>query len=181
MNIENAIAYFKANIDGNDEPDLKLDQDDLPVCMKYTNDFSIFFLSDIGEYFEMVQVKHIKEAKLDEKSLLEIGKRNLGLIANDVEITKNEGLLYFSGNGNFEASLMLVPEIWDKWLVEYCPNGYIAAVPARDILVVSDSKNMEGIQELLSIVDRVWPERDHLLSKSLFHYDGDTWRPYQNA
>jgi hypothetical protein len=78
------------------------------------------------------------------------GLSNLADIAEEITITENEGLLYFSGNGNFEASLLLVNHIWDDWLTDYCPNGYIAAIPARDILVVCDKNDSEGIIKLVN-------------------------------
>jgi uncharacterized protein YtpQ (UPF0354 family) len=183
MNLTTSIAYFKATYSGDDdgEVSIELDRGDLPVCINFADDFSIFFLADCGEYFEMVQVKHLEDAGISEEALLEIGKRNLGSIAHNIEITENNGVLYFTGSGNFEASLLLVPEIWNEWLIEYCPRGYVAALPARDILVVTDLANSEGIDKLVSIVDNIWPDGDHLLTKNLFHYKNSNWKPYQNA
>ena len=183
MNIKTSIAYFKATFSGDSdrEADIDLDRGDLPVCVQFADDFSIFFLADCGEYFEMVQIKHLENAGITEETLLDIGKENLGSIAHSITITENNGVLYFTGSGNFEASLLLVPEIWNEWLKEYCPGGYVAAIPARDILAVADRGNSEGIDKLVSIVDKIWPDSDHLLTKSLFHYESGTWKPYQNA
>ena len=183
MNIKTSIAYFKATFDGDGggDVDLELDRSDLAVCIQFADNFSIFFLADSGDYFEMVQVKHLEDAGISEEALLEIGKDNLGSIAQSIEITQNNGLLYFTGSGNFEASLLLVPEIWNDWLKEYCPNGYVAAIPSRDILAVSDRGDLDGINKLVDIVERIWPDGDHLLTQSLFHYEQGNWRPYQNA
>jgi len=90
-------------------------------------------------------------------------------------IQKHEDILYFSGSGNFEASLLLVPEIWEEWLLEHCPNGYIAAIPARDILAVCDKNHPEGISKLNNIINKVWPDGDHLLSRKLFKYANGQW------
>ena len=183
MNIKTSIAYFKATFSGDDNggADLELDKSDLPVCIQFADDFSIFFLADAGEYFEMVQNKHLEDAGISKEALLDIGKDNLGAIAHNITITENNGVLYFTGSGNFEASLLLVSEIWDDWLKEYCPNGYVAAIPARDILIVTERGNSEGIDKLISTVNKIWPDGDHLLTKSLFHYKNCNWESYKNA
>ena len=124
---------------------------------------------------------HTSESGLTEDEIFTIGINNLREIAESINITESEGLLYFSGSGDFEASLLLVPELWSDWLSDYCPNGYVAAIPARDILVVADKKNPQGIDKLVSIVERIWPNGDHLLSKSLFHQRDKKWIPYSTA
>lgn len=181
MNIEKSIAYFKQTFCSDEKLDMKLDKKDAPYCLDYSDDFSVFFLCDCGDYYSVLQEKHFEDSGLSSDELLAIGIRNLRGIAESIEITQNEGLLYFSGSGDFEASLLLVPEIWSEWLAEYCPNGYVAAIPARDILVVSDRYDYSGIEKLVSIVGLIWPDGDHLLSNSLYHQNGHKWVPYKNS
>lgn len=181
MEIESSVAYFKSTFYSDDELDISLEAEDAPFCINYSDDFSVFFLCDCGDSYEVVQTKHLDESGLSADELLSIGKSNLRVIAENIKITQHEGLLYFSGSGDFEASLLLVPEIWNDWLVEYCPNGYISAIPSRDILVVSDAHDSQGIEKLDSIIERIWPDGDHLLTKSLYHFNNEKWLPYRNA
>ncbi|TLM73372.1 DUF1444 family protein [Microbulbifer harenosus] len=181
MNIEKSIAYFKQTFYSDAKPDIELDKEDAPFCLNYSDDFSVFFLCDCGDHYAVMQEKHFKESSFSADELLAIGIGNLRAVADEIKINQNEGLLYFSGSGDFEASLLLVPEIWSDWLAEYCPNGYVAAIPARDILVVSDKHNESGIEKLISIIERIWPDGDHLLSNSLYHQSGQKWVPYKNA
>jgi uncharacterized protein YtpQ (UPF0354 family) len=181
MNIENSVAYFKQTFYSDAKLDVELDDKDAPYCIRYSDDFSVFFLCDCGKHHEFLQVKHLEESQLNADELLAIGRDNLRKIADNIKITLHEGLLYFSGNGDFEASLLLVSEIWTDWLAEYCPNGYVAAIPARDILVVSDKYDALGIEKLISIIERIWPDGDHLLSNSLYHFNDEKWLPYKNA
>ena len=45
MNIKTSIAYFKATFSGDSDGDvdLELDRGDLPVCVQFADDFSIFW------------------------------------------------------------------------------------------------------------------------------------------
>ncbi|MEJ2423201.1 MAG: DUF1444 family protein [Candidatus Thiodiazotropha sp.] len=181
MKIENSVAYFKQTFYSDARLDMELDEKDAPFCLKYSDDFSVFFLCDCGDHYTVLQAKHLEESGLGADELLSIGIENLRRVAEDIKITQHEGLLYFSGSGDFEASFLLVPEIWNDWLAGYCPNGYVAAIPARDILVVSDKHDASGIEKLISIIERVWPDGDHLLSNSLFYFNDEKWLPYKNA
>jgi hypothetical protein len=81
-------------------------------------------------------------------------------------------------DGNFEASLLLLDDLWDKELSKFVEGHFTAALPARDVLAFSDSASVDGIIELKKIVARV-VNGDHLLSSSLYHRDGHKW--VQNA
>lgn len=181
MNIHNSIAYFKGIFKSDEKPDVVFSKEDMPFHIEYADDFSIFFLCDTGDKFEMVQQKHLDEAKITRDEILNIGVLNLSNIAKNIEIKKNNGVLYFIGNGNFEASMLLVDEIWSNWLNEHCPNGYIAAIPARDILAVCDKNYVEGIKKISSIIDQIWPDGDHLLSRRLYTKNENIWIPHHNA
>ena len=181
MNLNNAIAYFKPTWASDEAPDIELSRDEQPIDNPYCEGLSVFYLLDEGDQFVYVQNKHIQESGISTEQLNKLGLENLGKIADEIKMTENKGIIYFTGNGNFEASLLLVQKIWNEWLPEYCPNGYVAAIPSRDILAVSDRNNQEGISKLCAIVERIWPTGDHLLSKSLFCYEEDMWVRLKNA
>ncbi|MBY0418755.1 MAG: hypothetical protein K2W88_11930, partial [Pararheinheimera sp.] len=112
-----------------------------------------------------------------EQQLFAWGVENLRGILENIQITKNEGVLYFSGSGDFEATLLLIPELWEPGLAEHCPNGFIAAIPARDVLVVCDINDSAGVEKLSSVVEKVWPGGEHLLTKKLVVLTDGKWQP----
>ena len=181
MKLNNSIAYFKQVMPGVGSVDIEVPDNDLPFCVDYAKDISIFFLNDADDHYEIVQNKHLHESGISEKELLECGINNLRDVLQNIEISKNEGVLYFSGSGDFEASLLLIPELWEPGLSEHCPNGFIAAIPARDILVVCDKNDEDGTKKLQSIIEKIWPDGDHLLSRSLFIRNSEKWQPVENA
>lgn len=112
--------------------------------------------------------------------LLNIGISNLKKIA-----TKNFRLKPYKSiysvflDGNFEASLILITELWEKILKSYINNKFVVAIPARDMLVFCNSKSVEGLRELNSICKRVKNDGDHLLSDSLYIRDGIKWMEFE--
>ena len=151
MNLNNAIAYFKPTWDGIEAPDIELSNHDQPIDRPYFDGLSVFYLLDEVEQFVLVQRRHIEEAGVSVEQLNKFGIENLEKNADQIKMTENDGLIYFTGNGNFEASLLLVNKIWNEWLVEYCPNGYVVAIPARDILAVCDRNKKRESQNSVKL------------------------------
>lgn len=82
-------------------------------------------------------------------------------------------------DGSFEASLLLVDPLWDEALVGYAPNGFIVAVPARDVLAFADAKSAAGVAELRMLVGRLFPGGDHLISPDLYRRDSGRWLRFE--
>jgi hypothetical protein len=79
-----------------------------------------------------------------------------------------------SVDGNFEASLILVDGLWDKALAQLAPNGFVAAIPARDILAFCDANSAAGIAELHQLIGRI-QNGNHMLSRELFQRADAGW------
>ena len=134
MNIKESIAYFKRTIPGEGKLIVDIPEEEQPFHIPFSEDVSIFFLYDKGDTFAVVQHRHVSEENMPQEELLERGINNLEAIRrNEIEVRKYEGVLTFSGSGIFEASLLLIPELWDIGLESMCPNGFIAAIPSRGV------------------------------------------------
>jgi hypothetical protein len=76
----------------------------------------------------------------------------------------------------FEASLILLDDLWDSSLAKHTPNGPIAALPSRDVLAFCDAKSLQGIVELKQLVERS-AENDHQLTTILYYRQDGQWLP----
>jgi hypothetical protein len=81
--------------------------------------------------------------------------------------------------GNFEASLVLLDELWDGPLKQYTPNGAVVTVPARDMCAFCDARSAQGITELKRVAARVSKGGDHLISETLLMRKDGNWQPYK--
>jgi uncharacterized protein YtpQ (UPF0354 family) len=80
-------------------------------------------------------------------------------------------------DGNFEASLILLDELWNQRLSQLISGQFAVVLPARDVLAFCDPSSSEGLAELKRIVSRV-AGGDHLLSSSLYRRQQSEWVPY---
>lgn len=78
-----------------------------------------------------------------------------------------DGIYLISAGGDYEASLLLVSDLWDR---EQMPveGDFIAAIPARDLLIVTGSENPEGIRRVREMASEGAAQFSYRLSPVLF-------------
>jgi uncharacterized protein YtpQ (UPF0354 family) len=154
---------------------MHLSQDDAPVVRDLKNGLLVMYLVDKADRFEYVQGRHLREAGVDRASLDLIAMENLRRFARGrlrLQSAENTRAVFL--DGNFEASILLLDDVWDGWTY-LTPNGVIVAVPARDILVFADARCDAGIADLRKLVARVTAGGDHLIATSLYRREGVEW------
>ena len=174
-----AAASLKRALPVDDRPDITLSHQDSPVLTDLQNGLLVAYLVDQEERFHYVQYRHLAAA-VTEAELERLGIANLATILGqkgaDVRPYQNIFAVFF--DGNFEASLILLDDLWNEELAHFVPNGlFIAAVPCRDILAFCDAENASGIQELRQAIQRA-EKGDHPISSVLYRRHGSIWTPY---
>jgi hypothetical protein len=79
--------------------------------------------------------------------------------------------------GGHEASLLLCDEFWDDWHAGLAPGGFVAAIPAADVLAFGEATSAAAIRELDDLCTRIAPAADHPLSDRLLRRIGGRWQP----
>ncbi|MDM5186420.1 DUF1444 family protein [Bacillus sp. DX4.1] len=177
-----AVAYLKPVVKEDlDEECLTLSEEDSMVHTFFNEDLMITFLVEDGqnEFFQYVQNRHVTVEGLDKEQLLEIGINNLYKLADEKELrvhTLTEECFALILDGNFEASLIVLDDLWEHSLKQFVSNGYAAAIPARDILIFCDSNASNGIEKMKSIIEKVWEGGDHLLIDKILVRSEGKWR-----
>ena len=175
--MHSAIPYLKPDLSGESSAsDLIVSESDFPASIRLGNGLLACYLVEEGEHATYVQNRHLRDAQMSLDKLHHVA------IANLVERCRGNLQLHefthasaLTIGGNFEASLLLVNAVWDSWISNKVENGFLAVVPARDVLLFCDSESANGRQELAKAVDRVWPEGDHLISKQIFRRVAQGW------
>ena len=174
-----AIAYIKAS-----EPDVgsspvELDQANGPVIKEIAEGLVATYVVETETQLTVVQHRHLEAAGLSAKQLHGQAVYNLAMLAQaNLKVQRYGSIFAVLMGGNFEASLVLFPSLWSESLKHLAPNGYVAALPARDILAFTDAENASGIAELNQLCERVKGSCDHPLTQQLYSCSGSTWRPY---
>jgi uncharacterized protein YtpQ (UPF0354 family) len=165
------------------EPTVELAEGDTPVISDLKNGLLTGYLVDQGDHFRYVQQRHLLEAGLTEAELHQHAIGNLAVLL-DTDAPKiqpyGDAFVVFFG-GNFEASLILVDAFWDERLEHLAPNGFIVAIPNRDILAFCDAESATGVENLRGVITRT-RDGDHPITSNLYRRNSSTqtWQPYAN-
>lgn len=158
---------------------------DEPVILAQKGAFAVAYLIDDGAGFSYVNMGEVSAAGITLDELHKIGLKNLAALVNKREraltlkpLKNSYGLIL---EGNFEASLVLLDELWDGPLKKFLPNAPVVTLASRDICVFCDAKSPEGLAELKGISDRVTDGGQHLLSSELFIRSNGKWKTFEGV
>ncbi len=159
-----------------------LPEADLPVLKDLGNGLCVVYLVDTDDSLLYVQNHHLAGSNLTPEGLHELGLHNLAERVSDKTRMQQHGAVYgLFADGLFEASLILLDNLWDETLAHLAPNGFIAALPSRDVLAVCDAASGQGIESLNSLAKRVFEGGDHVLAPVLYRRQNGRWLPLEHS
>ena len=148
-----ALAYLKGEASAA-TPDLpeayRHLSDQLPVTRVLGHGLLVNYLCDAGESYSYVQNFQLREAQLTADELHEEAINNLALHANQhgLRIFHHSQIHGVVLDQQFEASVLLLDDFWRGPASVYTPNGALAIVPARGMLLFCDRNSQAGLREL---------------------------------
>ncbi len=174
-----AIAYLKASVPDTAGTFIELPSEATPVVRRYSDELCICYVVDRGKRYEYVQQCHLQQDGIDRDELHRIGLKNLrALVAQrQARVQPYQGVFAFLMRGDFEASVILLDDLWDGEFRQFVTGEYAAAIPARDMLAFCDSSSGDGLAELNRIIARVQPTGDHLISQKIYVRRENGWEP----
>jgi uncharacterized protein YtpQ (UPF0354 family) len=105
----------------------------------------------------------------DRMKLHNLALANLGRLLGKMEMRgAADGLWLISAGGNYEASLLLADSIWSSGQIKV-DGDIVAAVPAKDALIVTGSRNAAGIARLRKVAADL-ARGPYALTPALFVY-----------
>ena len=176
---DDAIAYIKAVNPEGGGPVVQLPPEATPVVRGYSDDLCICYIVDCGKHYKYVQECHLSLDGIDRDELHRIGLLNLraAVAQRQARVQPYQGVFAFLMRGDFEASIILLDDLWDGEFRQFVTGEYAAAIPARDLLAFCDSSSADGIAELQRIIERVQPTGDHLLTRAIYVRRDSRWQP----
>jgi uncharacterized protein YtpQ (UPF0354 family) len=158
------------------KPDVTARAGNAPVLRDLGNGLLIAYVLDVGDHFQYLQWRDLEDSGLNESELHEHAVYNLTAVANEkLRVEPHDRVFAAFLDGNFEASLLLIDDLWDKRFASTISHGFVAAVPARDIIAFCDATSSEGIAQLCQIVARANKGGDHLLTSVLYRRQEKQW------
>ena len=175
---DRAISYLKAIVADNSSESITLSRDDSPVLRPFAEGLCISYVVDDGGEYQYVQHRHLDQDGITEDELHQVGLRNLIdiLSQRNLQVQPYQNIYAVLAGGDFEASAILLDQFWDTHFREFISSEFSIAVPARDVLAFCDSTSKQGRNELQDLIDRIFPNGDHLISDKIYDRHQNAWQ-----
>jgi hypothetical protein len=155
--------------------ELHLPFEQSPVSQPLAADMIVMYAIDRPGHLEYIS-NHVAAASgFTTEGLHNKAIKNLPARLGNVQLHDCGGGVYgLSAGGNFEASLLLLGDLWLQ-LTEYLPGEPLAAVPSRDLLFVIGSERPNA-DELISRQARIeLAEKRYAISQSVLMRREGKW------
>jgi Protein of unknown function (DUF1444) len=150
-----------------------------PVTKNLHNGLIVNYLIDVGPNFVYVSHDALAASGLDAEGLHKLATDNLAKMANERMSVQQHNEMYFvTMGGHFEASLLLVDDLWDQRFRSLVQGQVVVAIPARDILAFGDPSSGLAMTELNALLRRSRENHvDHRITNTLYARVGQAWQP----
>jgi uncharacterized protein YtpQ (UPF0354 family) len=139
----------------------------------YNEELIILYAEDTPKNMRYLIPDDLAQLKLERKDLRQLACANLRRLLPKIEThSYDDGTYMLTVDGNYEASLILLEEIWNSGEIKV-DGEIVVAIPSRDLLMVAGSNNREGLQRLNSeALHAVRATPYHLVPTLFVHRNG---------
>jgi uncharacterized protein YtpQ (UPF0354 family) len=146
----------------------------------YNGALMIFYAEDREKGIAYLTSEELARAGLKRSELRALAVRNLKGLISAVDLQGGEGLYMVTAGGDYEASLILVDDLWTGPSITPKVKGEVViAIPARDLLLVTGSEDPAGLKKLRELARKVMAEGSYTLTDQLFVRRGGKFVPFQ--
>jgi len=141
------------------------------VYEKYNSALIIVYGENTETSIKYFTQEDFGKLSIPKDSLRSLAVKNLKEILPEIQSKGDNGTFMVTAGGDFEASLILLTRIWtdDNFKV----NGdIVVAIPNRDMLMITGSKDEQGIKTIKDITDDSFTNGNYQVSPHLFKWDG---------
>jgi uncharacterized protein YtpQ (UPF0354 family) len=148
------------------------------ITEKYNDQLIIAYAEDSKNSIKYLTEDDFKHLAISRDTLKSIALRNFNKIIPNIQRQGDNGLFMITAGGDYEASLILLSSIWTK---ENFPvdGEFIVAIPNRDMLMVTGSKNKIGISKIKEIVADSYKTGNYQVSDRLYKWTGNKFEIYE--
>ncbi|MCB9676376.1 MAG: hypothetical protein H6737_14730 [Alphaproteobacteria bacterium] len=133
-------------------------------------DLAAVFVQDTPDTMRPLQEPELEALVPEVEERLPLARENLLRSLPHLHIRGEGGMYMLLAGGNYEASLVLLPELWEAMepLIEGPP---LVALPARDLLFVTGDTGPEAVARLAALC-RDMEELSYAISDGVYRVDG---------
>jgi uncharacterized protein YtpQ (UPF0354 family) len=106
---------------------------------------------------------------LSREELKSLAIANLKRVLPKIEMRSVGDVSLMSAGGNYEASLLLIDDIWSGGQVKV-DGDIVVAIPTRDALLVTGSRDRNGLKLVREMTAKFMAQGPYELTDTLFRY-----------
>jgi uncharacterized protein YtpQ (UPF0354 family) len=106
---------------------------------------------------------------LSREELRSLAIANLKRVLPKIEMGRVGDVALMSAGGNYEASLLLIDDIWSSGQIQVNGN-IVVAIPTRDALLVTGSRSRSGLKLVRELTAKFKAQGPYELTDTLFRY-----------
>ena len=178
MILSKVVPRIYAALPSSGAADMTLSAEDSPVQKHLAADLLVFYAFDLDTHYVIVPNRDLKRLGVTTDELHEQALANLRGLNLEVKAHKGDRILMLTAGGNYEAPLLLLPEIWAS-VGQMVKGRIVAAVPARDILYVAGDAEPENIADMRRWTSKMIEQADKPLSRAFLIWNGSQWEKYE--
>jgi uncharacterized protein YtpQ (UPF0354 family) len=157
--------------------DVTLSKADSPVERRLVADLLAFYAFDAGSHYTIVANRDLERLGTTPDELHDRALRNLRALKLEVRAHKGDRIIMLTAGGNYEATLILLPEIWES-VSQMVSGRIVAAVPARDVLYFTGDADAENLADMRRWTSKALEQVDKPLSRAFIRWTGAHWENY---
>ena len=135
----------------------------------YNTDLFIVYAEDSGKNIRYFSEDVLKDLGIKREELRSMAVKNLRRILPKIELHGGPDVFMMTAGGDYEASLLLLDSIWQSDQIKV-KGETVVAIPARDTLLITGSKNKEGIKIVRATAAKLATDAPYRLTTNLFVY-----------
>lgn len=157
--------------------DITLSKADSPVERRLVADLLVFYAFDLGSCYRIISHADLERLAVTPDELHERAIRNLRDLKLEVRAHTGDRIIMLTAGGNYEATLLLLPEIWES-VAEMVAGRIVAAVPARDVVYFTGDADRENLADMRKWTSKAIEQMDKPLSRAFIRWTVTGWEEY---
>ncbi len=150
------------------------------VYEDFSRDLVIVYAEDSPKSIRYLEPGDLELAKIERSELKALATENLQRLLPTIKRHGTNGVYMIEAGGVYEASLLVLDSIWSDGRMQVT-GDVVVAVPTRDLLLVTGSRNQQGIAKLRQWVEQASTEGSYRLTQKLFVYRNGRFSEFDGA
>jgi uncharacterized protein YtpQ (UPF0354 family) len=141
------------------------------VHERLNDELDVVYAEDSANNISYLLRQKVEQAGVPQAGIRALAIANLKRMLTRIELHGGPLVSMITAGGNYESSLMLFDDMWSNPDLRASVEGdIVTAVPARDVLLFTGSRNAAGVSHLHELATRSVKQASHRLTDTLFVY-----------